>query len=67
MIMLSHEGKCYPMDENIFDFYSWGIIGIGYGHVINIIIYKYDRGMCYHFVPLVLDSRCISTNECESL
>ena len=27
MIILSHEGKCYPMDDNIYDFYLSGIIG----------------------------------------
>ena len=37
--MLSHGWKCYPMDENIYDLYSRGIIGvIVHGHVINIFI-----------------------------
>ena len=37
MSMLSHGWKCNPMDENIYDFYSCGIIGvIVHGHVINI-------------------------------
>ena len=39
MIMLSHGLKGYPTDENIYDFYRCGIIGvIVHGHVINIYI-----------------------------
>ena len=40
MIMLSHECKCYPMDENIYDFSTSGTIARCYinGHVINIYI-----------------------------
>ena len=34
MILLSHGWKCYPTDENIYDFYSRRIIGV----VINIYI-----------------------------
>ena len=42
MIMLSHGWRCYPTDENIYDFYSRGIIGvIVHGHVINNYIYIY--------------------------
>ena len=36
MIMLSHGWKWYPTDENIYEFYSHGIIGvIAHSHVIN--------------------------------
>ena len=32
----------YPMDENIYDFYSRGIIGVNaHGHVIKINITNY--------------------------
>ena len=42
MIMLSHGWTCYPTDENIYDFYSRGIIGVVvHGHVINIYIYRF--------------------------
>ena len=37
MIMLSHGRRCYPTEENIYDFYSRGIIGvIVHGHVIRL-------------------------------
>ena len=42
MIMLSHGWRCYPTDENIYDLYSGGIIGvIVHGHVINIFMSRH--------------------------
>ena len=44
MIMLPHGWRGYPTFENIYDFYSRGIIGvIVHGHVIiGVIVHGHD-------------------------
>ena len=49
MIMLSHEWKCYLMDENIYDFFLRGIIGrYIHGQVRNLLnsVYSEDVFWC---------------------
>ena len=50
MIMLSQGWKCNPTDNNIYDFYSHGIIGvIVHDHVINIYTYIYIHIYIYTY------------------
>ena len=61
MIMLSHGWRCYPTEENVYDFYSRGVIGvIVHGHVINIYITLiHERYLFIHLIIIELQSQVI--------